>query len=62
MSTRGAAGRLGGRTGVQKPFPLAVAKQGQQPPSLGIAYGGGGIRSCGGFVPSFESGRKETKS
>ena len=34
----------------QKPFPLTVAKQGQQSPSLGIAYGGGGICSCGFFV------------
>lgn len=28
-----------------------MAKQGQQPPSLGIAYGGRGICSWGGFMP-----------
>lgn len=44
-------GRLKGRTRSQELFSHSTAKQGQQPPSPGIAFGGRGLYCCDSFMP-----------
>lgn len=53
--------KLGGRAGGQKPFPFTVAKQRQQPPSLGITYEGWGDLLLWGFCAFIEKRKKGDK-